>query len=335
MKQLIFLVFLSFGKLASYAQNGLRGEYYNGVNFDKKVFIRNDAKIDFNWGLNGPKPGIVNSSNYSIKWSGYLLAPVTGKYSFSATVDDGFRVWINNVLVMDSWALHNSSSFKKNVMLTEGKSYPIRIEYFNDMLHGVFKLFWTIPDQDISTIDAKYFNLKDVVKSPVNVAQLPQNKVIADSPSQKKIETPVKPVKKAIEKKDTIRIIEPSNPILGLKDEIDADPQSKVMFFETGSESLTENSKIRIEKLYNYLVNHPTYRIKLFGHTDVIGDKNKNLELSIKRTEIISEYLFQKGIQQIRIDKFGLGSEKPLYPKPASESEHATNRRVEFDFIKQ
>lgn len=333
-KYVILLLLFQLSSTIILAQNGLRGEYYNGTNFEKKVFIRNDPKIDFKWGLKGPKPGIVNGSYYSIKWSGFITIPETGKYGFSAVVDDGFRVWINNVLILDSWQLHDSKAFKRYAILVEGKSYPIRIEYFNDLLHGVFKLYWSLPNQESVPIDTKYFKLtkpEDAPKIEQPIAVKPQIE-----PNIPKIQvTPKLITANPIIEKPQQKIEQKTMPKIDLENPVlpDDNPKSKIIFFEIGADSLTENSKIRIEKLYNFLKSHPKTNLKLEGHSDVLGDKNKNLELSQSRSDKIANYLIDRGIAKYRISKSSFGSSLPLFSNPKTEVEHAANRRVEFEFL--
>ena len=83
------------------AQPGLKGEYYTGTDFGRKVMTRIDPQIRFDWSARDPAPGIPHSY-YSIRWTGKLLAPATGQYRFYAKVDDGIRIWVGNQKVMDS-----------------------------------------------------------------------------------------------------------------------------------------------------------------------------------------------------------------------------------------
>ena len=78
------------------AQQGLKGEYYTGTNFNRKVFTRVDRQLTFSWGRDdSPGPGMPHSY-YSIRWTGKLFAPTTGQYRFYAKVDDGIRIWVDN-----------------------------------------------------------------------------------------------------------------------------------------------------------------------------------------------------------------------------------------------
>lgn len=72
---------------------GLQAEYYNGINFQKKVFSRVDQNVNFNWnGQNSPVPDL-SPKCFSVRWRGKLYVPVTGLYKFTASVNDGIRIW--------------------------------------------------------------------------------------------------------------------------------------------------------------------------------------------------------------------------------------------------
>src|SRR3989344_1460838 len=51
--------------------DGLKGEYFNGKNFDTSVLTRTDPQISFDWGVGSPAPG-VNVDNFSVRWTGYV-----------------------------------------------------------------------------------------------------------------------------------------------------------------------------------------------------------------------------------------------------------------------
>ena len=134
------------------AQPGLKGEYYTGTNFERKVFTRIDPQLNFNWQDRSPAPGLPESY-YSIRWTGKLLAPATGQYRFYAKVDDGIRIWVGNKKVMESWQLNDSEKFTGSVILEAGKFYDLRVDYFNDMLEGEIQLFWQRPDAKKAALD--------------------------------------------------------------------------------------------------------------------------------------------------------------------------------------
>lgn len=130
--------------------NGLKADYYNGSNFEEKVFSRIDEEINFYYINESPAPG-VNTENYSIRWTGSLYAPVTGKYKIIVRVDDGIRLWVNDVKVLDQWKLQQTTTYIGHLNLEEGRFYSLKIEYFNEPREGVLQLMWESPEDKITS----------------------------------------------------------------------------------------------------------------------------------------------------------------------------------------
>ena len=89
-----------------------------------------------------------------------------------------------------------------------------------------------------------------------------------------------------------------------------------------------------LDRIALFMVDHPTFRLSITGHTDSKGDPDFNERLSQERAESIRRYIEQKGkLKPNRIDSFGYGSTKPL-KEEVTDEDAKTNRRVEFRLIK-
>ncbi len=124
---------------------GLKGEYFSGPNFERKVLTRTDPQVDFNWNWESPGPGVPREY-FSVRWTGKLYAPTSGTYRFSATVDDGVRVWVGGKKVIDEWRKQDDSRFVGEVSLNGRQLYDLRIEYYNDWKGSVISVFWESPE---------------------------------------------------------------------------------------------------------------------------------------------------------------------------------------------
>ncbi|MEN8117223.1 MAG: glycosyl hydrolase family 28 protein [Bacteroidota bacterium] len=115
-------------------KNGLTGEYYNNKNLEgKPVHVRIDKQINFNWEYGSPANG-VNNDRFSARWSGQLKAPGNGKYDIGMKSDNGFRLFLNNIIAIDAWNSHEAGSYKgKAVRLEKDKLYDIKIEFFENV----------------------------------------------------------------------------------------------------------------------------------------------------------------------------------------------------------
>ncbi|HET9486836.1 MAG TPA: OmpA family protein, partial [Chryseosolibacter sp.] len=90
-----------------------------------------------------------------------------------------------------------------------------------------------------------------------------------------------------------------------------------------------------LDKLANFLIDHPAIDLDISGHTDSQGREDANLRLSQARADAIKAYLiYQFNIDPNRITATGYGSSKPLVEE-RNDSERSLNRRVEFNIRKQ
>ena len=183
------------------AQQGLLGEYYNGTNFETKVLSRVDRAVDFDWPLNVSPAAGVNPSFFSARWTGKLQPPKSGKYTFSAKVDDGIRVWVGGKKVIDAWALHDSENFSGSVELAANQQYDLKVEYFNDIYEGEIHLLWVMPGESnaimdlfkspAKPVDGKYFAQPAQAKpleKPAPTQPLPTKNAVSSNAPQNKPE---------------------------------------------------------------------------------------------------------------------------------------------------
>ncbi|NVO18530.1 MAG: glycoside hydrolase family 3 C-terminal domain-containing protein [Bacteroidetes bacterium] len=126
-------------------EKGLKGEYYSNKNLEgNPILTRIDPNIDFNWEDNSPSP-IMENDNFSVRWTGTLLAPLSRKYVFSTGSDDGVRFYINGKKVIDNWTDHGETVDTAIVAMEEGKSYDIKLEFYEKGGSAVCILGWDLP----------------------------------------------------------------------------------------------------------------------------------------------------------------------------------------------
>ena len=107
-----------------------RGAYYANADLsDEPLFVRNDAGINFHWGLRSPDTRL-NTDHFSVRWT-HTVNFRGGLYRFTMTADDGTRVWVDDELVIDQWQVQPETTYTVEVTLTSG-NHPITIEYFDD-----------------------------------------------------------------------------------------------------------------------------------------------------------------------------------------------------------
>jgi len=138
---------------------GLKGEYFRGRDFaGAPLLTRIDSRITFRWDRGSPTDDMVArgelksadaipADDFSVRWTGQLIAPTTGAYEFNVAANDGVRLYINGALVVDSWELSARLQSKvAKIDLEAGKSYAIKLEYFEDIRDAEVRLSWRLPN---------------------------------------------------------------------------------------------------------------------------------------------------------------------------------------------
>lgn len=139
-------------------ERGLRGEYFRTPDLSgTPALVRTDAQIGFRWdrgsptdnllarGEAAPGQGIPND-RFSIRWSGQLLPPVSGRYRLEVAGDDGYRLYLDGKRVIDHWV--NSDRLHAEGIeldLQAGRAYELKLEYYDDQRDAGVRLGWRMP----------------------------------------------------------------------------------------------------------------------------------------------------------------------------------------------
>jgi hypothetical protein len=119
-----------------------RGEYFNNTSLSgSPALVRNDSKIDFDWGIGSPASGTIGSDGFSVRWTRTIDLPA-GNYHFTATVDDGIRLWVNNHLLIEAWRDQPPTTYTGDIYLP-GSAIPIKMEYYENGGGAVARLSWS------------------------------------------------------------------------------------------------------------------------------------------------------------------------------------------------
>jgi len=130
-------------------QHGLKGEYFSNMNFEgSPEFVRVDSVIDFNWENGSPVPDFP-IDQFTIRWTGKLVAPKTQQHiSLDFTSDDGVRLFINGVKVIDDWRDRAPETNSYMMDIEQGQEYDIKIEYFENGGGASARLAWSAQESE-------------------------------------------------------------------------------------------------------------------------------------------------------------------------------------------
>jgi beta-glucosidase len=136
-------------------QHGLKAEYFSNTKLEGEPALkRTDSALNFAWGFSGVSPQLAR--NFSVRWTGALIPGETADYIFGFTGQDGYRVWLDEKLLVEDWTPHRPSTTRTApIHLEKGHAYSLKVEYFQTVRSAEARLVWGVPGkQEQEAIDA-------------------------------------------------------------------------------------------------------------------------------------------------------------------------------------
>lgn len=117
-----------------------RGEYFNRIDLaGSPALVRNDVTLSFTWGDGAPAPGLPADA-FSARWT-RTVEFGAGTYRFNLSADDGARLFIDDMLVLDMWEL-GSARTRSVVLGLAGGPRRLRVEYFENTGTALCSFWW-------------------------------------------------------------------------------------------------------------------------------------------------------------------------------------------------
>jgi len=123
------------------ATSAWTGCYYSDQNLTTLGLVRTDRTITFNWGAGSPDPTIP-ADHFSVRWSG-VFNFAAGSNAFTVVADDGFRLYLDGVKVMDHWVDEAATTYTQTVATTAG-NHTVTLEYYENGGDAVANLQWQV-----------------------------------------------------------------------------------------------------------------------------------------------------------------------------------------------
>jgi hypothetical protein len=162
----VFLLALGLKPLQA-QEDGWQARYWNNLSLSgTPVLQRTEAEIDHNWGTASPHP-IVAEDDFSAEWIQDVELG-TGNYRFTATTDDGMRIWVDDVQIIDSWYDSQAHTVNAEMYLPAG-SHQIRVAYYDTGGEAVAQVDWVqLTDLQDDWL-AQYYNNQILGGAPVHI----------------------------------------------------------------------------------------------------------------------------------------------------------------------
>ena len=126
--------------------SGLAAEVFSGHDLEKPpALTRIDRRVDFFWMEKAPDVG-VQADTFAVRWSGFLVPPVSGRYSLGLRVFGAARLFLDDTLALDHSDRHTVQVAWVAVDFRAGERRPIRIEYRDRRADAICQLVWAVPN---------------------------------------------------------------------------------------------------------------------------------------------------------------------------------------------
>ena len=136
-------------------QKGLEAEYFNNITLSGEPALKRiDERIQFQWTLFSPDP-IINYDFFSVGWKGTITAPASGIYKIGIDGNDGYQLFINDQLLIDTWNQQGYHTTLTNFTFKKGQAYQLHIRYKESAGNAGFKLVWNADVVDNSEQELK------------------------------------------------------------------------------------------------------------------------------------------------------------------------------------
>ena len=335
------------------AGTGLRATYHAGAPRGAAVISRVEPGVSVTWRGNVPAPG-VPGQGFSVRWTGYVRAPETGVYVLHTEWDDATDIIFagQSVLEMKDMAPNEMAMFGPNKgfipvesvqYFTAGQFYRIDLAYKN--VRGVSRavLAWARPSElgYPTKLEQTYFaatgHRYTIIPAAFLYPELPRPLTRAAAPVLRPAVAPV--VRRQVARPPVVlRRPPPIQPTplptaLALLPALAALPRGTTvalpsLYFTQSTADLLPTSRPTLNALAQELRERPALRLEIAGHTDNVGEADRNLRLSQQRAQVVRRYLLQQGIDSLRLTARGYGGTRPVADN-RNPQERPRNRRVE------
>ncbi|MGG6311820.1 PA14 domain-containing protein [Paenibacillus macerans] len=150
---------------------GLLAQYYTGTGefgFGELKATTVDSQINFT-NLDPVLQSRTGSQDHAnARWTGRIMAPETGDYTFYMIGDNGFRLWIDDQPVIDHWVNDwDKEQTSAPITLQGGQKYNFKVEYFEDKGGSNLYLRWSTPSLAKDIVPASAFYLPEDYSGPI------------------------------------------------------------------------------------------------------------------------------------------------------------------------
>lgn len=125
------------------ALEGLQASYYDNPNLAGRPAARQtDTAVDFTWGSGGPS-ALTVTDNFSVRWTGNLIVGSAGAYTFSTVSDEGARLTIDGVQLINNWKDQTLTTVSSQPLTLTAGAHKLVLEYYEKTGPAEVHLRWS------------------------------------------------------------------------------------------------------------------------------------------------------------------------------------------------
>jgi len=145
-----------------------KGEYWSNRDLsDSPALVRNDQTIDFQWGPNAAAARLP-ADNFFVRWTRTAQFDAA-TYRFHVLVDDGARLWVDDLPVIDAWYDHEAHEVTADYALVWGV-HRLRVEYYEHTGSAQAHVWWEkVLSPSYADWKGEYWSNRDFSGSPALV----------------------------------------------------------------------------------------------------------------------------------------------------------------------
>jgi beta-glucosidase len=155
---------------------GINAEYFNNREQEgDPVYTCVEKDINFDWGYGSPKQDVVRPEKWSARWTGKLKSPGEGWYEIGLKADNGIRMYIDGIKILDAWIDASPGKFKiARYKFEANRVYDIQVDFYENIGTCRCKLGFA-PYEPGSMMDnaVKLASVSDVVVLAVGLDRTP------------------------------------------------------------------------------------------------------------------------------------------------------------------
>lgn len=131
------------GCVAAGTGTGLTAKYYDGMDLINLITTRTDSTINFNPADSLGTSYAGGGDTFSVAWEGKVEPRCSETYTFYTNSDDGVRLWVNGIQLVNNWTNHGPTENSGTIVLTGGTKYDMKMEFFENTGGAVAQLSWS------------------------------------------------------------------------------------------------------------------------------------------------------------------------------------------------